>query len=115
MGHSPFDDYLRDVPEPQRSTLQQVREHLMAQFPDAEECMAYGVPAFRIDGITVAGLAARKDGCSYYPMSGSLLDAFDVAALGYSRTKGALQFPADAPLPAGLIQRLVEARLHLGR
>lgn len=115
MPATPLDAYLEDVPEPQRSTLRQVRDHLLAEFPDAEECIAYGVPAFRIGDITVAGLAARKNGCSYYPMSGSLLDDFDLAALGYTRTKGALQFPPDAPLARELVGRLVRARLRRGR
>ena len=110
-----MDEYLAGVPEPQRSTLQTVRERIHAAYPDVEECFAYGVPAFRVAGITVAGLATRKLGCSYYPMSGSLLDDFDLAAMGYTRTKGALQFPADEPLDPDLIVRLIRARLALGR
>lgn len=113
MADPTMDEYLAGVDEPQRSTLQTVRERIHAACPGAEECVAYGVPAFRVDGITFAGLAARKNGCSYYPMSGSLLDDFDLA--GYTRTKGALQFPADAPLSAALVKRLVRARLALGR
>lgn len=111
---SAFDAYLAQQPEPQRSTLQAVRERIHQLHPDVEECFAYGVPAFRIAGITVAGIAGRKGGCSYYPMSGSVLDAFNVAALGYTRTKGALQFPKDAPLSKALLGELIKARLALG-
>ena len=114
MPASPFDDAFAAMPEPQRTTLQTVRERIHQAFPDAEECFAYGVPAFRVGGIVVAGVAARKDGCSYYPMSGSLLDDFDVAGMGFTRTKGALQFPKDQPLTLALIRRLVKARLALG-
>lgn len=115
MTEPTFDEYLAGVPEPQRSTLQTVRERIHAVCPGAEECTAYGVPAFRIDGITFAGLATRKNGCSYYPMSGSLLDDFDISSMGYTRTKGALQFPADEPLTATFITQLITARLALGR
>lgn len=114
MTTATHDDYLADVPEPQRSTLQTVRERIHEVFPDIEECYAYGVPAFRLDGLVIAGLATRKGGCSYYPMSGSLLDSFDLAPLGYTRTKGALQFPADAPLAVDFISKLLHARLALG-
>ena len=114
MTSQTLDEYLAQVPEPQRSTLQRVREHIHAAYPDVEETFAYGVPAFSIAGITVAGVAARKNGCSYYPMSGSVLDSFELGALGYTRTKGALQFPADAPLSLSLIRKLLEARLALG-
>ena len=106
-----FDDYLEETPEPQRATLEQVRAHVHRLFPEVEETFAYGVPAFRVDGVVVGGLAARKAGCSWYPMSGSLLDAFD--DVGLTRTIGALHFPADAPLPAVLVERLIRARLAL--
>lgn len=108
------DEYLESVAEPERNALRTVRERVHTAFPDVEECFAYGMPAFRIGGITVAGYAARKQGCSYYPMSGSVLDAFDVVALGYTRTKGALQFPSDAPPSAELLGQLVRARLAQG-
>ena len=111
MTDNPFDTYLAGVQEPQRSTLEAVRAHVHALYPDVEECTSYGVPAFRIDGVVVAGLAARTKGCSYYPMSGSLLDAFDVKALGYTRSTGALQFSADVPLPRDLVRQLISARL----
>lgn len=114
MTSQNLDKYLAQAPEPQRSTLQCVRERIHAAYPDVEECYSYGVPAFRVAGIVVAGLASRKNGCSYYPMSGSVLDDVDLDALGYTRTKGALQFPADTPLSASLIRQLIQARLALG-
>lgn len=111
MANPSMDAFLADLPEPQRSTLQLVRSRIHEAFPAVEECFSYGVPAFRIDGVVVAGLAARKNGCSYYPMSGSLLDGIDLAALGYTRTKGALQFPADEALPIDLLRELITTRL----
>ena len=114
MTTSLLDEYLAATPEPQRKALQTVREHIHAVFPDIEECSAYGVPAFALDGLVLAGIARRKNGCSYYPMSGSLLDGIDVAALGYTRTKGALQFPADTPLSLELVRQLLHTRLAMG-
>jgi len=73
--------------------------------------MHYGVAAFRIDGVWVAGVAARKNGCSYYPMSGRVLDNVDVEALGMSRTRGALQFAKDKPLSKQLLKQLIRLKL----
>ena len=107
------DAILDKAPEPQRTTLQEVRNRVHALFPDVEECISYGLPAFRVTGVVVAGIAARKDGCSWYPMSGSLLDAFDVEGMGYTRTSGSMHFPKDKPLTKALIGRLIKARLQL--
>ena len=102
---------MRQMPEPQRTTLEMVRERLHALYPGIEEGMHYGVAAFKLNAVWVAGIAARKDGCSYYPMSGRVLDGIDVEALGMTRTKGALQFAADKPLTKTLLKQLVTLRL----
>lgn len=99
------------MPEPQRSTLQDVRARIHALFPNVEEGMHYGIAAFRIDGVWVAGVAARKNGCSYYPMSGRVLDHVDVEFLGMSRTRGALQFAKDKPLSKQLLRQLIRLKL----
>ena len=85
--------------EPKRSTLSQLRRSILAVVPDAEQCISYGMPAFKVQGKTVAGFAAFKNHLSYLPHSGSVLPqlADDLAA--YQRTKGSLHFAVDEPLP----------------
>ena len=113
MTVDPVAAYLANQPKPQRTTLHAVRETIRSLLPRAEECIAYGVPAYTVDGTAVAGFAGAKGHCSYLPFSGSLLGmmAPDVAA--YRTSKGALLFDVDAPLPGPLIRRLVTARLRL--
>jgi uncharacterized protein YdhG (YjbR/CyaY superfamily) len=103
--------YLAGAPEPQRRTLQVVRERLRAQLPQAEEVISYGVPAFAVNGTAVAGYSAAKKHCSYLPMSGSVLSEMADDLAGYQWSKGALRFPVDEPLPEDLIAALVKARL----
>jgi hypothetical protein len=66
-----IDEYLAGVPPKQRATLQKLRETIHSIVPDAEECISYRMPAFRLDGRIVGGFAATASGCSYYPFSGS--------------------------------------------
>jgi uncharacterized protein YdhG (YjbR/CyaY superfamily) len=66
-----IDDYLRGVEEPTRSTLQALRRTILDVIPDAEQAISYGVPAFRMQGTTVAGFAAFKDHLIYLPHSGA--------------------------------------------
>ena len=47
MSDQDVDDYLAAVPEPQRSTLESLRATLAALLPEAEQGIAYGVPASR--------------------------------------------------------------------
>lgn len=105
------DSYLEKVPEPHRTTLRVMRAHLRKVLPRAAEGMKYGMPSFLIDGAGVAGYAAFKSHCSYFPFSGSILAAAGTLAGATRSSKGALQFPADKPLSVGVVRKLVKARL----
>lgn len=111
MSAEEIDAYLAAVPEPKRSTLEAVRRSIRAVVPDAEECLSYGMPAFRVEGKVVAGFAAFKSHLAYLPHSGDVLADLDDDLAAYDRTAGSLHFPVDEPLPADLVRRLVEAKL----
>ena len=73
MAARDMDNYLAGLDETKRSTLQQLRQYIRDALPDVEECISYGMPAFKVDGKTVAGFAAFKNHLSYLPHSGSVL------------------------------------------
>ena len=110
MSDAEVDVYLEGVPEPQRTTLEQLRATLVALLPDAEQGIAYGVPCLKVGGKGVAGFASSKDHCTYLPMSGSITAELADELTGYVTAKGSIQFASDEPLPAELVQQLVEAR-----
>ena len=110
MSTEDVDDYLAAAPEPQRSTLGQLRATLAALLPEAEQGIAYGVPCFKVGGKGVAGFAAYPKHCSYLPMSGSITAELADELAGYVTSKGSVQFATDAPLPPELVGRLVQAR-----
>jgi uncharacterized protein YdhG (YjbR/CyaY superfamily) len=112
MSATEVDAYLAALDETQRSTLLHLRADLVALLPDAEQCISYGAPAFRLEGKLVAGFSASTSHLSYLPHSGTVLAALDPAVLaGYGWSKGALKFPIDVPLDRGLVATLVKARL----
>lgn len=109
---TPIDEYLARAPEPQRTTLMQLRNTLSELLPEAAEELSYGVPAFKIGGKAVAGYAYFKDHCSYLPHSGGVLTGMADELEGYEWSKGTLKFPVDAPPPRALVERLVTKRLE---
>ena len=104
------DEYLAAIAEPKRGTLEQLRKTILEIVPDAEQCISYGMPAFRQDGKVVAGFAAFKDHLSYLPHSGSVLPELADDLAGYTASKGALQFTVDRPLPKALVKKLIAVR-----
>jgi uncharacterized protein YdhG (YjbR/CyaY superfamily) len=79
--------------------------------PEAEQGIAYGIPAFRLQGKVVAGFAAFKQHCSYFPHSESVLTALSDDVEAYVISKGTLRFPLDAPLPKSLVKKLLTLRI----
>ena len=106
-----IDAYLHGVEEPKRSTLEALRRTIIDIIPDAEQGISYGLPAFRMQGKTVAGFAAFKDHLSYLPHSGTVLEQLADDLADYTMTKGSLHFPIDRPLPRSVVNRLIAVRL----
>ena len=104
------DDYLSRVPEPARTTLNQVRETIHSVVPaGTEEVISYGIPAFKYKKVLV-WYAAFADHCSLFPTA-SVIAKFRDELKGYKLAKGTIQFPVDKPFPASLLRKMIKARL----
>jgi uncharacterized protein YdhG (YjbR/CyaY superfamily) len=106
-----IDEYLDTLDEPKRATLAQLRETIAAIVPSAEQCMSYGLPAFKLRGKTIAGFGAFKSHLSYLPHSGSVIPRLAKETEEYTKTDGSLHFPVDRPLPKKLVKKLLDARI----
>jgi uncharacterized protein YdhG (YjbR/CyaY superfamily) len=111
MSSDEIDQYLADLEEPKRSTLQRLRQTILEVIPEAEEGISYQVPAFRLNGKVIAGFAALKNHLSYLPHSGSVFPMLRDEVASYKTSTGALQFPVDSPLPKSLVESLVRVRI----
>jgi len=107
-----IDRYLAALDEPKRGTLEALRRSILEVVPSAEQGISYGMPAFKVDGKTVAGFAAFKNHLSYLPHSGSVLGSLADDVAGYETSKGSLRFAIDKPLPKQLVKKLVRTRMR---
>jgi uncharacterized protein YdhG (YjbR/CyaY superfamily) len=113
MAHksTTIDEYLAGVSADRHALLQQLRKTIRSIVPEAEECISYRIPAFRLRGGIVAGFCARREGCSYFPFSGSTLTTLAGDVADFQRTKSALHFDRDKPLSAKLVRKLIKTRM----
>ncbi len=112
MSAGEVDRYLEALPEPKRATLTGLRETILEILPEADQGIAYGAPAFKVGGKTIAGFAAFKSHLSYLPHSGSVFPELAEELNGYSKSTGALRFDVDEPLPRPLVEKLIAVRLR---
>src|SRR4051812_49669101 len=104
------DAYLARLTSDKRAALEKLRRAIKSAAPGAEECISYQIPAFRLDGKILVWFGAAKDHCSFYPGAAPIAEhRADLAR--YKTSKGTIRFPADQPLPATLVKKLVRARI----
>ena len=102
------DAYLAAVSADKRAALETLRKNIKAAAPEAEECISYGVPAFRLNGKFLVAYAAAKNHCAFYP--GAVIKTLKELR-NYDTSKGTIRFPPDKPLPAALVRKLVKLRI----
>ncbi len=106
-----IDDYLAALPADKRAALASLRKAIRAVAPEAEECISYRLPAFRLHGRILVAFGARANHCALYPMTSTTVEAHKVALGNYDTSKGTIRFQPAKPLPASLVRTLVKARI----
>ena len=106
---STIDEYIAAQDKERQLVLQQFRKIIKAAAPKAEEIISYGMPAFK-QGSVLVYFAAGKNHYGFYPTS-KPIEIFKNKLKQYKTSKGAIQFPADKPLPEKLITEIVKYRL----
>ena len=108
------DEYLADVPEPARSTLNKIRAAIQSAVPtDAVETISYRIPAFKYKGVLV-WFAAFSNHCSFFPTA-AVIEAFKTELKGFSMSKGTIHFTTDKPLPSALVKKMVKLRVEMNK
>lgn len=91
-----------------------LRACLRELLPEAEECISYSMPGYRVRGKMIAGFAGFKNHVGFFPHSGQVLKEIPDALVGYGVSgKGAgVHLPLDQPVPTELIAQIVDIRLN---
>jgi uncharacterized protein YdhG (YjbR/CyaY superfamily) len=106
-----IDQYLACVNTGHREAVQKLRQMIRAAPPNAEECISYAIPAFRLNKRLLVGFAAWSNHCSFYPMSSKTLKNFRNELGNFQTSTGTLRFTPDKPMPIALVKKLLKARM----
>lgn len=106
---STVDAYIAHAALPVREMLEQVREIILEEAPDAEERIAYGMPSYRLNGNLVhfAVFTRHLSLFGAWPEDASARAALASCMSG----KGTLQFPIGQPLPLEAIRTAIRLRV----
>ena len=106
-----IDEYLAGLSAEKRAALQKLRRAIRTTAPTAVECITYGMPAFRWNGRMLVAFGASANHCALYPWSSATIRALRTELASYDTSPGTIRFPANKPLPAWLVRKLVKARM----
>ena len=100
--------YYAAAPEAKRAALRKLRRTIKAAAPNATESMRYGMVGFMYRGEALVHLAYWK---THFAVYGSF-DAQAKELQAYDQSgKGTFRFPADEPLPYGLVTKMIKSRV----
>ena len=91
-----IDEYLAPLSNEKRAALEKLRRAIKSAAPKAEECISYGLAAFRLKGKFLVAFGAAMNHCAFYP--GALpVETHKKELKAYDTSKGTIRFQADRP------------------
>lgn len=111
ITYTSFQQYFEEFPEEIAVKLKKINDVIAQNAPDAVECIAYNMPAFKLHKKPLVYFAAFKNHIGFYALpSGNI--AFQDELSKYKIGKGSIQFPLDQEIPFELIAQIVTFRVQ---
>jgi uncharacterized protein YdhG (YjbR/CyaY superfamily) len=103
--------YLAGLERTQRAAVEKLRDTIASVVPEAEDAIAWSMPAFRLHGKALVGYCAFTDHYSLFPMSAAVIAQHRDALGDHVTGKGTIAFAYDERLPVALVKKVVKTRL----
>ena len=109
-AYKSVDEYIKSFSGDVQIQLNKIRDIIREKAPEADERIAYGMPAYIANGRPLVYFAGYEKHIGFYATpSGHAEFAEELSK--YKQGKGSVQFPVNKPLPFELIARIVEFRV----
>ncbi|MFZ2863760.1 MAG: DUF1801 domain-containing protein [Ignavibacteriaceae bacterium] len=105
-----IETYIQQFPESVQEILNNIRNLIKDNANGAEELVAYGMPAYKLNKKPLVYFAAFKNHIGFYATPSGHSEFQDELSK-YKQGKGSVQFPLDQPIPYKLIERIVKFRV----
>lgn len=105
------DDYIAKSAVEVRDILKQIRSIIFNVANDAAEEIAYGMPAYKINGKPLIYFASFQNHIGLYATP-EAHKKFSKQLSKYKQGKGSVRFPLDQPIPYDLIKSIVKYKLE---
>lgn len=106
------DDYIAAQPKQNQRLLRRVRTIIRQAIPDAEECISYAIPTYKVGGRAALYFAGWKKHFSIYPVNEATVArlADTLVRADYEVEKGTIRIAYQGTMPTHFIQRVARLR-----
>lgn len=108
---SNVDEYIKSFPADLQVMLNQVRNAIIGEAPEATESISYGMPAYKLYGKPLVYFAGYRGHIGFYATPAGH-EGFSKTLSRYKQGKGSVQFPVSEPMPLDLIKSIVRFRVE---
>lgn len=110
QSYKNVDEYIKKADKDKQAVLKEVRALVREVAPKSEEGIAYGMPAFKLNGQPLLYFAAMKGHLGIYPTSGPVKTCQEKLK-NFSTSKGCVRVPYGEKLPKSIITLLIKTRI----
>lgn len=105
-------EYISGFPKGIQKILKTVRATVKKVAPKAEEGIAYGMPAYKLNGRPLVYFAAFRNHLGFYATPNAHAK-FIKELSKYKQGKGSVQFPIDKLIPLSLIEKMLKFNVKM--
>lgn len=110
IDYKSVDEYIQTFPKDTQIILENVRQVIIKNAPEAVESISYGMPAYKTYGKPLVYFAGYKKHIGFYATPTGHSEFSNELSV-YKQGKGSVQFPLDHPIPYWLIEQIVIFRV----
>jgi uncharacterized protein YdhG (YjbR/CyaY superfamily) len=103
------EEYINNIPEEKREGFLTIREIILKNAAAATECISYGMPAYKLNGMLMY-IACHEKHYGIYPMATAIVKFADELK-AFTTSKGTIQLPHGKKIPKQLIASIVKFRV----
>jgi uncharacterized protein YdhG (YjbR/CyaY superfamily) len=105
---SQIETYLRESTDLERAVLEEIRNQVVARYPDVEERYSYGIPCYYLRGKFLIGYTRNRR--HFAVNTGRRSKQLQNLFQGYSTSKGTIRFTDKQPLKDVQLHALLDER-----
>jgi len=106
---STIDEYISQFPKHIQNILNEFRNIIKQEAPQAKEAISYQMPTFKLNG-NLVHFAAFKDHIGFFPTPSPIV-FFKKELSKYETSKGTIRFPLNKPIPFDIVRKIVKYRV----